>query len=509
MNKSDIRSLICTTFSDLKNNINRGAKVVNCLDAKNHMCPFSENGGMIRACEKEIAVAEKDLLEKLEAAYDECPRIECDGLKDLRRQVDRFMEGARPCPGEPRPSVSITRNDLSIVKETDELRDRNYTILSGVLVKPSSQEDLSIRNAFVEVRGQLSNATLHKGGIVEVYSGGRADSMTLNHSSAVLAYDDAPGDGININWGQVSATSNRAVLTDVHVGEGKLTACNYAVIRHAYILDGGSAYINRAILNSAVVKSGGILTANSARLSHVTVKSGGDVRLTSSYLEEIGMSGGRLNIASSTISGCYVSGGAYVSSVSPSVVISSASVSSAHIHLERGTINKFTVYMDGDVFVSSGSVTNGSIQSHGHVRALGPCDVSDILVDGGKMEIMGGMGGSFMRSKAGPAASRVTVMSLGQFVVGTSATLRKATVIGGTLYVWANGKVSDLVIGSKGTVIVSSGGLVENCSVDSGGELFVLDGGHAEMDLNGGTVRGNMHGAICQMSYKPGDDKNG
>ena len=73
---------------------------------------------------------------------------------------------------------------------------------------------------------------------------------------------------------------------------------------------------------------------------------------------------------------------------------------------------------------------------------------------------------------------------------------------------WSTGKVSDLIIESNGKVIVSSGGLVENCRVDSCGELFVLDGGHAEMDLNGGTVRGNMHGNICQMTYKPKKDEH-
>lgn len=506
MNKSDIRSLICTTFSDLKNNINRGAKVVNCLDAKNHMCPFSEHGGMLRACEKEIAVAEKDLLERLEAAYDKCSQLECDGLKRLERKVDGWIR----CPIQSGACIQVDSTSTPVTKY-QELHNGNYTIHAGVILQQKDYEEISIRHAYVEVYGSLFHATLHKEAVVEVWRGGRAYNISLCNSTTELRYSGGCGSSIACTFGSVEAKGKDTFLEAVNINEGKLSLSDGAKAIRVSLVDGGSAYVTRAVLAGTTVKSGGVLIGNSATLENVAVHRSGSVSMHSCTVDGLEMQGGSMCLNDATkITSCYVSSGAMVNCMGKDNTLTHVGIRDANIHMDHGAVDEFTVYSGGDLFMSKGSVTSGQVTSRGHVRVLGSSLVKEVIVDGGKMEIMGGATGSLMFHKEGPTASKVIVESLGQFVVGHSATLSSARVTkGGSLWVWSRGNVSDLIIGSNGTVIVSSGGLVENCRVDSGGELIVLDGGHAKMDLNGGTVRGNMHGAVCQMTYEPGDDKNG
>ena len=523
MNKSDIRSLICTTFSDLTNNIKRGAKVVNCLDAKNHMCPFSEYGGMLRACEKEIAVAEKDLLDKLEKAFG-CT-ISCDGLRDLEQRVEK-LEPKKQCPRicpfnnpyEEKSEEDVPCNrrmriplcEGSPVSRYETLEGVNYTIHSGVILQRKDNEAIKVINTDVDVFGSLFHATLCKQADVEVQSGGRAYHILLGDKDARLTYIGGKGSAIVAQSGNIVVKGSDTYVTDVVMFGGKLTITDSAHVTQVNINSCGSAYIVGAKAEGWRITSGGSVRANSATMNNVEIQSGGFLAVTSAALIYPHLPGGSMSIGPDTVvHSCYVSSGGRVDCIGSGTTMEEVGIRDGHLHMESGSITGFTVYSSGDILVSKGTLTSGSILSYGHVRMLGSGLAQNIVLDGGKMELMGGVAGSLLRRSGNPTASAITVESCGQFVVGNSASLTEARVAtGGAIWIWPRGSATDVIIQSGGTVIVSSGAELTNCRVDSGGELYVQPGGHALMDLNGGLVKGNMPTNVCQKTYEPKKDEH-
>ena len=524
MNKSDIRSLICTTFSDLKNNINRGAKVVNCLDAKNHMCPFSEYGGMLRACEKEIAVAEKDLLEKLEKAFG-CT-ISCDGLRDLEQRVEK-LEPKKQCPRicpfnnpyKEKSEEDVPCDDPMFVAGKGIERDPGsttptgigrdilcgcYTIHPGIVFERSDLQTIVIDNAEVQVLGSLGHANI-KHADVEVISSGKSWNLTLFESESNLSYKwGGHGSAVVVRDGTVHVTNSGTQLVDVVLYGGKLNVTKGAKVFSGILNEKGSAYISSAEANILRINSGASCILNAATAFNVEITHGGFMRLSSAKVSNCQVRGGQLRLADqSSATGLWIGNNGYVQVDRPSSVITSLTMSKGNVHAEYASIQSATLHSGAELFCSGGDLQKFHLLDSAHIRVVGSGAVVSGIIDGGKMEILPHGGGLLRRE--GPTARSMSVISCGQLVIGGSAVMKEARVAtGGELYIWSRGYVQDLVIESGGTVVVSSGGLLENCRVDSGGKLIVQSGGFAKMDLNGGILEGSMHGNVCQYEYQKG-----
>ena len=297
-----------------------------------------------------------------------------------------------------------------------------------------------------------SGLTLYNGNML-IYSGGVANSTTVNSGGYMYISSGGVANSTTVNSGGYMYISSGGTATDIIASNGARLTINVASNTYIQGTYAGSAfemknaYISGYTVNSSVnmyISSGGV--ANST-----TVNSGGYMSITSggSATDIIAHNGAKLaiNVASNTyIQGTYA-GSAF--------------------EMKNAYISGYTVNYGGDMVISSGGTA------------------SEIVENGGYVDVRSGANVTFASNTISGLVLSSHKMTVHQNTVANSTTVYDY----GYMYISSGGIANSTTVNSAGYMRILSGGSVNNITINASGSMYIAFGGSAvEVIENGGYV---------------------
>ena len=323
--------------------------------------------------------------------------------------------------------------------------------------------------AFVSKANAISGKNLEPGISVIVYSGGMANSTTVNVSASLIVSSGGTA-GIAFNpWqGTVDSCAGAAVTylerdANVYIGNNTFGLISKTNTISGQNLEAGITAIvySCGTANNTTVNLGGDLIVSSGGSASIafnpwqgTVTSDGGATVT--YLERdakvyIGDNTSGLISKTNAISGQTLEAGI------------SALVYSG------GTANSTTVNYSGMFYVSGGVASSTKINYGGTL----------IVSSGGTANSTTIISGNLCVSSGGTANS-TTVNAGGGLVVSSGGSANSTTVNFGDVTVSSGGTANSTTVNSRGTLIVSSGGTATDIAwTPCEGHVTISDGGYA------------------------------
>ncbi|MBQ7206887.1 MAG: AIDA repeat-containing protein, partial [Lentisphaeria bacterium] len=291
-----------------------------------------------------------------------------------------------------------------------------------------------------------------------IFSGGTANSTTVNSSGYLYVSSGGTADSTTVNDGGNLYVSSGGTANSTTVNSwGYLTVCS-----------GGTAN------NTTVNQSGYLMVSGGGTATNIVAVSGANLVF---------------GIASDTLIQGTIDGSAFElrDTVSGGIIDRSYDL---HVS-SGGTANFTTVNRYGSMFVSSGGTANSTtVNGSGYltVSSGGTANSTTVNPDG-KMTVYDG-----------GTATSTTVNYYGYLTVSSGGTANGTTVnSGGRLYVGSSGTATSTTVNYYGSMFVFSGGTADSTTVNSGGRMFVSRGGKVTGPLtieSGGGVTVSSGGII-------------
>ena len=393
-----------------------------------------------------------------------------------------------------------------------------FCVYGGRMVSSAvSMESVSLGPGYsmsVMSGGTANDVSVVSGARLEVGVGGVANAATVKedawfHVAGGEANDTVVSGSVEtIEWDDWTET--RVLRANMSVTGGVANGTTVSSCGYLLVSSGGTA-------NSTTVNSGGsLLIYNGGEVNDTTVNSNGwmhassggtatDMALTGGILE-IGRGGeannttvnsnGRLTVFSTGVAN------------STTVLFGSMTVSSG------ATANGIELSGFGS---SSGAVSNGSLcvysggtadnvimNNGGGMIVFSGAEVTNILEDGGYVQIEDGATVSFLEN----TISCLVVSAYRDATIHSNTTAQDTTVDGGWFFIrggtannttilngsmWISSGLADTVsIGSNCHLYVSSGGIASGVSTTSSGYVYVSSGGRLEDAYLSGGISGDM-----------------
>lgn len=364
------------------------------------------------------------------------------------------------------------------------------TGLNGGLFVQSGGSSINaqINNSGLEVvfsGGTDSNTTVDSGGFLTVSSGGMASDTEVNGGGVLTVYVSGASLSAAL-LGSGTTNSAREILSG-----GTATGTTVTDTGKLVVLAGGVA--SGTIVNSThfgTGSNGGLFVSSGGSATNAQINSGGVEVVFSGGTDSNTTvdSGGNLTVSSGGVaSDTKVNGGSVL------VVVSGGSSLSAAV-LGSGTANSALEVLSGGV------ASDTSVTDTGKLLILAGGVASDTVVNSTLLG-SGSNGGLFVSS--GGSATDAQINSGGVEVVFSGGTDSSATVdSGGILMVSSGGVASDTEINGGSFVSVFDGGQSADVQVNSGGAEIVASGGKDyRATIVGGTqyVYGSAVSAILQQ----------
>ncbi|WP_212038925.1 pesticin C-terminus-like muramidase, partial [Bradyrhizobium sp. JYMT SZCCT0428] len=313
--------------------------------------------------------------------------------------------------------------------------------------------DIVSHGAQVDVRYSAQAIGVSALGLVEIYSGGRAQSTVVSSGGQqnILAGGIDTGTIIQGDGLQKVASGGLSISASV-VGSGT----NHSAV--------------------AIISSGGLASATTISDSGMLiVQNGGGVIST---------------IINDTHFGAGSNGGLFVSS-GGNARLTTINDGGVEVVFNGGTEGSATINNGGRIVVSSGGLTkNTSILASGFERISAGGTASASVISSGGFQVVssGGVASATMVSSGGTEVvssggiSRATNVSAAGLEIVTAGGIANATVVQG------NGSLNPATAADSGKIYVSSGGTASATTVRNGGYEAVFAGGV----LNSATIDGGM-----------------
>jgi len=355
----------------------------------------------------------------------------------------------------------------------------------------------------------ISGYTVNDYGMMEIGSGGVANSTTVNDYGWMYIYSGGVANSTTVNGG-VMCIDSGGTATDITAQAGvrlDLTVASDTYIQGTY---NGSAFEMRdAFISGYTVNwgnmyicSGGVANSTTVNWGNMYIFSGGVANSTTvnsdCYMEI--SSGGVAN--STTVN----SGGDIV--IYSGGVANSTTVNWGDMYIFSGGVaNRTTVNSGGKMYLSSGGVassttiksagnmyiTNGGVANSTTVNSGGKMHLSrggaadNTAVDRGEMHLSSGgvansttvNSGGYMYISSGGVANSTTVNSGGRMRISSGGVANSTTVDIGYMYISSGGVANSTTVNSGSYMAISSGGVANSTTVNSGSYMDIFSGGVA------------------------------
>jgi len=333
--------------------------------------------------------------------------------------------------------------------------------------------------------GGVANNTVNDDGYMLIFSGGTANSTTVNSGGSM--YISSGGTATNVSWtpciGSVYAADGAYVTyastySSVYFGSGNRLLSHTQTMSDKYVT---------GYYCSMYVMSGG--TANSTTVNSdgkMYISSGGTANSTTVYWGSMFIySGGTANSTTVSSGRMYISSGGTANSTT--VYWGSMFIYSG------GTANSTTVNDGGNMYISYGGTANSTtVNDGGYIYISSGGSATNLTLSAG-----GRLGGiSFAEDRyfanisngSAIVADNVYIIGLGMNII-SGGTANNITVnSGGNMYISSGGTANNTTVNSRGYMYISSGGTANSTTINDG-YMNIFSGGTA----NSTTVRGYMY----------------
>ena len=379
-----------------------------------------------------------------------------------------------------------------------------YNVYSG-----TTKYDLSADNydeyICVSKGGTAIFADVKDGGMMTVYSGGKATSTTVYDNSILYVSWGATASYTSIKGGEMNVCSAGKTISSFVQNNGSVYVYKNGIASDTFLsntvgkmyVSGGTAIHAVAYSNSLIdIESGGIASRSCVFGGKMTVFSGCKAVDT-----EIDRNGSAIVSSGGSMKNTHVS--AY-----------NGSGGELYVRFE-GKATETTVDYKGKMHVSNGGTADKTTLNGSMYVSLGGI-ASRTTVLGGSMVVSNGgsstktvvSGGSMILSHGG-MATNTTVYDGGQIIVSEGGSATKTTV-SGTMKILNGGTVNS-VTGKKAFIDVSAGASASNV-VASGGTMFISKGATvtnitnkgADIRVEKGAVVSNCKGNPLEFADRDG-----
>ena len=341
-------------------------------------------------------------------------------------------------------------SDGAVVTFVSQYSGVYYGSNNHLVSNAASMSSMTIASANMVVMsgGFVNDMTINFSGNLSVFSGGTADSTTINtYSGGLFIADGGAANHTVINGGRLTlcngVTANYTTLN----GGGHLTVSSGGTANVITVNSGGNLYVSDGgTANSTTVNGYGSLQVYGGGTANViTANSGGSLYVSSGGTANSTTVNGNASLqvygggtANRTMIGCY-----------GSLTISSG-----------GIANSTTVYYGGHLDVSSGGTAT---------IAFTPWQGSIVSGEGASISYLERDVNVYYGNTSSGTVSSANTMS-GLFISSGFSTI-----------VYQDGLLDGVTVSGNGTLIVSSGGSANFISINSGGNLSVSSGGTASI----------------------------
>ena len=294
--------------------------------------------------------------------------------------------------------------------------------------------------------GVIINSEIKNSGYVDVSSGGKANSTTINDgdTGGLFVFDGGVANDVTVNSGGYLKVSSDGKAKNVVENGG-----------YVYIVDelerGGHPNVTfKKNTFSGVVLTGKDRWASlhsGTTAADMSINSGGNLSIRGGIANGTTVnSDGEMYVHSGTANNTVVNSGGYLD-IRSSGIANSATVNSGGTFYLSGTANSTTVVSEGSLTIlSNGTANNTILASSGHADISSGGIANSVTVDpGGHLDI-----------RNGGIANSVTVDS------------------DGLLHLFSGGTANSVQVNLCGYFSVSSGGVAKNV-VENGGYVYIVD----------------------------------
>ena len=319
-----------------------------------------------------------------------------------------------------------------------------------------------INNRATVHSGTTANINTLSGGVLEVFSGGTANSTTLRADGELFVYSGGTASNTTISsggvlyvqgWGARNAVSSGGVLkvysggtvfNDTVCSSGAVKVSAFGLADHTTVSNDGriEVYSGGTANSAAVCFSGRLNVYDNGTANSAAVSSGGSMFVDGVASRTKIFSGGSVSVSGTVIS-TTVSGGDLT--ISFNGTANSTTVSGGNLVIRASAVVTDTAVNSDGILRTSGydcKLTRTTVNSGGTAVVQFAPIVSDMVVNGGELQVL--KGATMVQN----SASDLTVTNSGHLLV--------------------SGLVNGAVVDSKGKVTVESGGMFKNATVTNG-----------------------------------------
>ena len=349
--------------------------------------------------------------------------------------------------------VSNTFNDLI-------LSNTSATVHSGTTANATivnSNGQLLVYQGGVASRTILDSCGWSQG--LYVYSGGKADSTTINANASMFISSGGTANNTIVNAnGNLLVSNGGKVNTTILNENASMWVFSAGSANQTIVNPQGKLFVSNGATATELVENGGYLD----------VQTGANVTFASNTFKDLALSSTSATVHSGT-------------TANTTIVDTNGQL----LVFDGGTANTATINESGSIIVSSGGIALSiTVNEKGKLTISSGGEAKQIVENGGYIDIADGADASFASN---------TIRNL--VLSNTSATLHSGTTANtifidqyGSLLIFKGGKADHAVINSTGSIVVSNGGIAIETTINSNGRLALSSGGLA----NNNTVAGGI-----------------
>ena len=333
-------------------------------------------------------------------------------------------------------------------------------------------------DVYISGGGVVEDVTVGDYGDYYISSGGTANKTTVNSKGNMEVSGGATATDIIENGGYVKLEAGAQATFVAHSFSG-LVLSGWSSVDYGYIRDSASVHSGTTAfkteiysggeltaftggdVNDTTVYSGGIFTVSSGgTANNAIVNSGGTLTIFKGGTATVAFNPWKGNIASKN--------GATVTYLERDANIYYGGVKSGIVS-KADTIESFTVGSGNTAIVYSGGYANQTtVNSNGTFHVSGGAVDSTTVNANGSFYVSGG------------TADSTTVNASGTFHVSGGTANNTIVSIGGSMFVYNEGKVDNTNVSSGAYLSIASGGVTFNTTISNGGRFFISSGGTAD-----------------------------